>query len=42
MPLLPGQKSIGPNIKELEGTGRSYQQSLAIALKTAGVPKKKK
>ena len=43
MPLKSGKKNIGPNIKELESTGRPYKQSLAIALKKAKVkPKKRK
>lgn len=42
MPLLKGKKNIGANIKELEQTGRPFKQSLAIALKTASVTKKKK
>ncbi|MCK9593767.1 MAG: hypothetical protein M0Q91_17340 [Methanoregula sp.] len=37
MPLLKGQKNIGKNILELEGTGRSHRQSVAIALRVAGV-----
>lgn len=41
MPLMPGKKQIGANIKELESAGRPYQQSLAIALKTAKMPKAK-
>lgn len=47
MPLLPGKQNIGPNITELEQPsphapeGRPYNQALAIALKTAGVPKAK-
>lgn len=46
MPLLPGKANIGRNIKELEQPsahapkGRPYEQALAIALKTAGVPKR--
>lgn len=40
MPLLKGKKNIGKNIEELERTGRSYRQSLAIALKVANVKKK--
>jgi hypothetical protein len=40
MPLKKGIKNIGSNIKELELTGRSYNQSLAIALKVANVKKK--
>jgi len=45
MPLKPGKENIGSNIKELEKPsahapeGRHYKQALAIALKTAGVPK---
>ena len=42
MPLKKGKKNIGTNIRELETTGRSYRQSLAIALKVAGVAPKKK
>ena len=42
MPLMPGKKAIGSNITELEKTGRPYRVALAIALKTAKVPKKKK
>ena len=45
MPLLPGKANIGRNIKELEQPSkhapRPYEQALAIALKTAGVPKKR-
>ena len=47
MPLNSGKSNIGPNIKELEKpsarapNGRSYEQALAIALKTAGVPKRR-
>lgn len=33
MPLKKGPNSIGPNVKELENTGRPYKQALAIALK---------
>ncbi len=32
MPLLPGKKNIGKNVKELKKTGRPYKQALAIAL----------
>jgi hypothetical protein len=35
MPLKKGKKNIGKNIKELESTGRSEAQSVAIALDTA-------
>jgi hypothetical protein len=44
MPLLKGKANIGANIRELEQNGsrpRSHQQILAIALKTAGVAKKR-
>ncbi len=44
MPLLPGKKNIGRNIKELETNGsrpRPPKQILAIALQTAGVNKLK-
>jgi len=40
MPLKAGKMNIGNNIKELEGTGRPYKQSLAIALNKAGERKK--
>jgi hypothetical protein len=39
MPLLPGKKNIGHNIKEMEANGHSYKSSLAAALKKAGVKK---
>lgn len=52
MPLLPGKKNIGTNIKELEQHGtrpRSHKQIVAIALSEARksgakipAPKKKK
>jgi len=47
MPLKPGKKNIGTNIKELESTGRKPKQAIAIALdvtRKSGVkiPKKKK
>ena len=32
MPLKPGKKGIGPNIKELESTGRPKNQAIAIAI----------
>ncbi len=41
MPLKPGKKNIGSNVSELLATGRPRKQALAIALKTAGVDKKK-
>lgn len=41
MPLKPGKKNIGVNIKELEIAGHPKNQSLAIALKEAKVIKPK-
>lgn len=41
MPLKPGKKNIGSNIKELESHNHPYKQALAIALKTAKVKKKR-
>lgn len=35
MPLKPGKKNIGKNIKELEESGRTKNQSIAIALNEA-------
>jgi len=35
MPLEPGKKNIGKNIKELEASGRPKAQSIAIALNEA-------
>lgn len=42
MPLLPGKKNIGPNIREMESSGHPYRQALAAALKEAKVYKKSK
>lgn len=44
MPLKKGKsrKVIGQNIRELKRTGKTPSQAKAIALKTAGVPKKRK
>jgi hypothetical protein len=42
MPLKPGKNNIGYNINELMKTGRSYSQSVAIALKEANVKESKK
>ena len=42
MPLLPGKKNIGKNIKTEEKHGKPSKQALAIALRKAGVPKKEK
>jgi len=41
MPLLPGVENIGHNIKEMQGAGHKYSQSLAAALRTAYGPKKR-
>jgi len=36
MPLLPGKKNIGRNIKELDSSGkRPHKQDVAIALSVA-------
>jgi hypothetical protein len=40
MPLKKGKKNIGYNIRELMSTGRSYKQSVAIAMRVAGKSKK--
>jgi len=40
MPLKKGLKNIGANISELKATGHSEKQSIAIALKVAGKPRK--
>lgn len=42
MPLLKGKKNIGRNIKTEEAHGKPHNQALAIALRVAGVPPKKK
>lgn len=42
MPLLAGKKNIGHNIEVEEEHGKPHKQALAIALRTAGVPKKGK
>lgn len=47
MPLLPGKKNIGKNIKEMESAGHPKNQSIAAALNEARksgvkIPKKKK
>lgn len=42
MPLLPGKKNIGNNIREMEASGHPYDQARAAALRKAyGKPKKK-
>lgn len=35
MPLLPGKKNIGKNIKEMESSGHGKAQSIAAALNVA-------
>lgn len=40
MPLKPGEKNIGSNIKEMEKAGHPYKQALAAALNKARIPKK--
>ncbi len=40
MPLLKGKKNIGHNIEVEEAHGKPRDQAVAIALRTAGVPKK--
>ncbi len=42
MPLKKGKGAIGSNIKELQRSGRSHEQAVAIALRTAYGKKKKK
>lgn len=47
MPLKPGKKNIGNNIKEMEAAGHPRNQSIAAALNVARksgakIPKKKK
>ena len=42
MPLKPGKKNIGSNIKEMEAAGHSPEQSKAAALNKAYGPKPKK
>lgn len=39
MPLLPGKKNIGRNIKEMKKAGHKQDQSVAAALNKAGVSK---
>ena len=41
MPLLKGKKNVGKNIKELQRSGRSHKQAVAIALQKAGKGKKR-
>ncbi len=35
MPLLPGKKNIGKNIKEMEASGHPHDQSVAASLNEA-------
>lgn len=42
MPLKSGKKNIGKNIKTEMKHGKSYKQSLAIALNVANPKKKRK
>jgi hypothetical protein len=42
MPPKRGKKNIGKNIKELESTGRSHKQSVAIAINVSKKKGKKK
>ena len=41
MPLLPGKKNIGKNIKTEENAGKPRRQAIAIALNVAGKSKPK-
>lgn len=42
MPLLKGKENIGHNIEVEQEHGKPHKQAVAIALRTAGVPKKGK
>lgn len=42
MPLLPGKKNIGKNIREMEEAGHPYNQARAAALNKAYGKRKKK
>lgn len=42
MPLLPGKKNVGRNIREMEQSGHSRDQSVAAALNEARKHSKKK
>lgn len=42
MPLLKGRKNIGKNIKTEMAHGKPRRQAIAIAMRVAGIAKKKK
>ena len=42
MPLIPGKKNIGRNIREMEEAGHPYAQARAAALNKAYGKRKKK
>lgn len=42
MPLKPGKKNIGANIRELKSSGRPHKQAVAIALQHARKKKRRK
>jgi hypothetical protein len=42
MPLKRGKKNVGKNIKRLRKEGKPLKQSIAIALRVAGVSKRKR
>jgi len=42
VPLKKGKKNISKNIRTLRKEGKKPSQAVAIALRTAGVPKKTK
>lgn len=42
MPLKSGKKNIGANIKTEMAHGKKQSQAVAIAMRVAGVPPKKK
>lgn len=42
MPLTPGKKNIGKNIREMEEAGHPHDQAVAASLRKAYGPKKSK
>jgi hypothetical protein len=42
VPLKRGKKNIGKNIKRMRKEGKPLKQSIAIALRVAGVARKRK